>query len=299
MDDLHKLTVLLSTSVPAYTDETQKAFDFSRDYFTFPLTSTGWLYLGRRKAFTSIYVQVTDGYENAVTATLTAEYWNGTAWTSLPLLVEDTLAFSRSGFIKWNMPLDPDLTGIDALLWEENTINSIEKFWVRIITSVTLTAATRLDGINIIFADDNDLLRKDFGIMRLLPVDENSTRATSHILSHVATREDIIKRLRRQGQTRVPDALNSTDPAVEDIDEWDLLRPDQVNEAAVLGALMLIYFNAADDDKGSFWAKYLAYKKEYEAAMAFYLLSIDSDDDGVESTTERAQDQNIGIFQRR
>src|SRR5207302_1987277 len=104
----------------------------------FPLTSTGWLYLGRRKPFSSVFVQVTNGYENAVTATLTAQYWNGTAWTSLPLPVEDTNGFSRSGFIKWDMPLDPSLEGIDALLWASSSVNSISKFWMRIISSATL-----------------------------------------------------------------------------------------------------------------------------------------------------------------
>lgn len=296
MDDIHKLKVLLATSAPAYTDLTDKAFDFSRDLMAVPLEDDGFLYLGRRKPFGMIFVDVAADYRNGATAQLAFEYWDeeandgAGAWTSYALPVEDTLAFNRSGFIKWE-PLIQEGT---AARWGESEVNGESAFWIRLSTSADLTAATKLNGINIVFADDQDLKAEDFSVLKLLPKDENDVKAESHILSHVAARDGILQELRNSGRVKAP-----ANAGLEDLDEWDLFRSGQIRQAAIFGALEKIYFNASDAPDDIYFVKAKGYASKRADAMKLFLLSLDTDDDGLESTEEKSEEASSGRFRRR
>lgn len=289
MDDLHKLMVLLATDDPAYTDLTEDCFDFLLDPAALPLTAAGYLYLGRRKPFGLVYVDVSKNYANVQDTQLTMEYWDGTAWTAWPLQVENTRAFKRPGFIKWQSLVEEGTAGT----WAATEVAGSSRFWIRLKVADDLTPATRVNGINLVFADDQDLKRVDFGALAMLPKDENRVLAESHILSHVAARDRIIQSIRNDGTERYPG-----DGTVEDIDEWDLFRSGQILQAAIFACLSQIYFNASDNPEDIYWKKYQDFEAKFTKAMQLFLLSVDADDNGKEDALEKNTMRSSGRFVR-
>jgi len=289
MNDLSKLKILVYDSTgPTYTDRTEEAFGFDRDTFALALETTDYLYIGRDKPFTALYSETS--VANAVSASLSASYYNGTAWAALTLLAENTKAFSRSGFVKWAVPKSGS-----TVLWASNAVNSITKYWVRLAVGANLTATTALQGLNIVFSDDQDLKSEDRAILAMLPRDENDVRVTSHILAHVAAREAIIESLRRKGNYKVLDS----DGTVEGVDEWDILDVGQVRQASTFKALSKIYYQASDSVDDIHYAKAKDYDAQAQTALDLFLLTLDTDDDGIASGSEKGAAMQGGTFSRR
>ena len=283
MQDLRKLKVIFhDVSAASYTDRTEEAFGYDRDTFTIPIETTDFLYIGRDKPFNALYAALYTA--NAVSTSFTATYYNGTTWASLPLLVENTKAFSRSGFIKWTSPDD----------WASFAVASSTKYWMRLSVDANITAGTALQGLNIVFADDQDLKQEDRAILSMLPRDENDTRVTSHILSHVAAREAIVEKLRRSGNYKTLAA----DGTVEGVDEWDVLDVGQVRQAATYKALSKIYYQASDSVDDIHYAKAKDYDGLFSQAMDLFLLTLDTDDDGIADSGEKAASMQSGRFVR-
>jgi hypothetical protein len=109
---------------------------------------------------------------NAVVSTMTAEFWNGTAWTAFTGFADGTSAggatFAQSGDISWTVPTtwvatNLDLTmvqglqnpGVPTVLqpvglapsqrrqWQENAAFPV--FWSRLTVSAALTANTAMN----------------------------------------------------------------------------------------------------------------------------------------------------------
>lgn len=288
MDDSTKTSVLFfDDSGASYTDNSAKAFDFSRDTFGLALASADFLYIGRRKPFHAVFVEL--GTANATTNEVSAEYYNGTAWTALTLDTEATDGFTRSGFIRWTVPMSGGVT-----LWEENAVNSTTKFWVRLSVDAGLDAGTTVKGLNIVFADDSDLKREDYGILALLPEDENEVAASSHILSHEAARDAIMDHIEREGKAKT----DADDGTIKALDPYDLLDIKQIRLAAVYKALAKIYFAASDNQEDIYWAKHLKYEDLFARSMEKYILSLDANDDGITDTGERTTSAGSGVFVR-
>ncbi len=279
--DLNKLKVLTEISA-AFTDQTENAYDYGRDPFPVPLTAGDFLYIGRTKPFNAVYVAETLT-PNLVPTSFTAEYFDGTAWQALALPVEDTRAFTRSGFIKFEKPDD----------WAESPVNSVSRFWVRLTPVVDLTASTSLQGLNIVYADDNDLKKLVFDVKNLLPKDIDDAPALSHILSHVAARDEIIQKLRRDGRFKSDGSGN-----LLDLDEFDLHKIDQVRQAAVYLALHYIYDNLSDEPDDIYGKKSDKQRGNYNAAINLYLLSVDTNNDGVENLGEQNKTFGQGTLTR-
>lgn len=283
MQDLRKLKVIFhDVSAASYTDRTEEAFGYDRDTFTVPLETTDYLYIGRDKPFNALYAEVST--VNAVSTSFSASYYDGTAWTALTLLVENTKAFSRSGFVKWASPDD----------WASFAVSGSTKYWVRLSVGANITAGTALQGLNIVFADDQDLKQEDRAILGMLPRDENDTRVSSHILSHVAAREAIVEKLRRSGNYKVLAA----DGTVEGVDEWDVLDVGQVRQAATYKALSKIYYQASDSVDDIHYAKAKDYDGLFSQAMDLFLLTLDKDDDGIADGSEKGASMQSGRWVR-
>ncbi len=287
MQDLQKTRVLVYDAAPdeTYTDRTEEAFDLSQEPLALGLADTDFLYLGRRKPFSAIFVEADPDHPNTVAGIFTAEYWDGAEFVELALLAEDTRAAARSGFIKWAVPDDWDEVGVDGL----------DAFWIRLKPSASMLGSAKVRGINIVYADDRDLKREDFGIMTLLPKDEAGTPAATHVLSHVAARDAIVQELRRRGKIK----LSAEDAAPEDIDEWDLLNIGQVRQAAVYKALSKIYLESSNTKDDINWAKYELAETNYKLALDMTLLALDHNDDGKEDQAEKTAGADpSGTFRR-
>jgi len=115
-------------------------------------TQTLWLYLGSEFAFRSVFFQIAAAGA-WTSASLTVQYWNGTAWTAVGSLAEGSLLAQLAGAsdqASWTMPLDWFPGTI------ENSLNTTEgqrrkvdksRLWVRVRLD-TLVGVTSLPSVS-------------------------------------------------------------------------------------------------------------------------------------------------------
>lgn len=259
-----KLSVLHDDN-SVFTDHSESAADYIRDDFSLDLSSTeDYLYLGYSKPFSASYAALTTANTNA--NTLAAEYWDGDSWESLDL-TDESKGLTRSGFLFWTKPSD----------WASTSVNSESAYWIRLRPSAD-HSATDVRGVNIVYSDDTMLKSEFFEIdnSNLLPPGENS-----HITKHTSARNEIVQRLTNMGYLTI-DASNTQDS----LDQWDLIDIFEVRQASTYLALSKIFFNLSDSIDDHWWNQYLSYKAKYEEAFKLSVLSIDSDNDGIDEDDE-------------
>jgi hypothetical protein len=116
---------------------------------TIPMATADYLYVGYPDPFNALTVTPYDGYENAVTSTLSAEYWNGKEWLALDI-VDETVGsdedhlktFSTKGTISWFNPADWKMCiPING--------NFPRGYYVRFRPSANLTGTTAIDELRV------------------------------------------------------------------------------------------------------------------------------------------------------
>lgn len=271
IDPRTKLTVWHDDN-GSFTDLKDAAADFLRDPFAVTMVSAeDRFYIGFRKAIGSVYVEMETPNTNA--GSFTAEYWDGLAWQQLSLN-DETQGWTRSGFMSW-----------DKTNMESTNVNGVDHYYVRLTPSVDHSATT-VRAINIVFSDDNQLKQEFSQITNanLLPPGQSS-----HIMHHVAARNKIIQELRNKGYLKV-----NVTTGDENLTPWDLHDLFEVREAATQLALAKIFFELSDGTEDQWWHKYREYKKAYDDAFSLVILSVDTNDDGKEDTSEkRRQAQSV------
>jgi len=269
----NKLTVLDDNN-SVFTDYSTEALDYDRDTFTITLnSSTSYLYVGFYKPINVFYVEL--GTANINAGSFTGEFYNGTTWVALSGLYDETASLTRSGFVQWDRGQTDE---------ESVAVDSVTKFWYRFRPSVT-HSATVINGLNIVFSDDTDLKREFFESSDFLPSGE-----TSHILSHVAARDQIIQALRIGG------AFKSNSGIRKDITAFDLLDMSQVKLASTYLTLHKIFSSVMDDPEGIYKAKADEFKTNYSLAIKTPFIDIDRDDDGINDANEKIQFKTLRIF---
>ena len=228
-----------------------------------------FLYLGLHKPFSDLYFELKTA---ATVGNFSFEYWNGSSFVDLNA-DDHTKNLTRSGFINWKR---------DKTNWAKSTIEGLELFWVRVSCDVASTV--EFTGINIVFADDNDLKAINRKIDRLLAQGDSS-----FISYHVAARDEIIQMLRNSGETVKALTENSN----QNLNQWDLLDISELRNAAKYLALHFIYMDASDSSEDKFYQRARDFKSSFAAAYDLYYQSIDSNNDGKvdlnESTAPRFQ----------
>lgn len=268
-----RLKIFTYTS-STYTDISKEMADFGRDTITTGIDSDGYIYVGLDKPFNQFYTYLTT--PNSTSLSLSIKYWNGSAWTAVSNKIDDTNAFGRSGFISWDRNPTSE---------SKTTINSEEKYWIQIEPSGVITTMT-LAGMGFLFADDNDLKTEVPEI-----TDSNHLAGkTSHILTHVAVRNEIIQDLRNKDYY----TTNQTTGLIQSLTPWDFLEANQIRQAAIYLALSKIYFNFSDSVDDKYSSKSNTYADKYKKAIDLARLSLDKDDDGIQDDVE--QNPEFSIF---
>ncbi len=126
------------------TEKTFQTMSASADTLSAVMTTSDKLYVGFREKFQCRYFLF--GTLNTNAATLTVKYWNGTAYTAVTDLVDQTLGFTRNGFISWT-------NANDWALKAQTGIASPELYWVEISVDLTLSAGTAIQCIENLFCD--------------------------------------------------------------------------------------------------------------------------------------------------
>lgn len=272
IDPNTKLTIYHSDSLGIFQNYSDSAFDFARDEFTLQLTTEDYLYIGFYKPISCFYVQIKT--TNTVANTFNIEAFNGSSWSSISAN-DDTKGFTRSGFITF------DRTDLG-----QTEVNNVNKHWVRLSPTVN-HASTVISAINFVFCDDNDLV---YEVPEITDTNHLAGK-TSHILTHVAVRNQILQSLNNKNYTKT----NPETGIKEDLTCWDVLNVHQLKQAAMFLALSKIYFNFSDDVADKFYQKHKDYESRFQSAFELSRLALDDNDDGLVST-EEVMKENFNIL---
>jgi len=248
-----------------FVDHSNDSFDFSRNSYLLPLVSAeDFLYIGFRKPINTFYV---DMKVVSTETTFTAEYFNGTTFTSLSNFFDDSRGFSRSGFVRW----DRNQTDEAA-----TTIDGQEAFWYKLKPAADFGEGAEVQGLNILFSDDQDL-NDEFDCIN----DYLSDNRTSFVLFHQSAKRDIIQELRNKRSNK-----RSSTKDLEDITEWDVLDTPQINQASKYLVLSKIFFNISDNVEDKYYQFFRDYDRKYKESFPVGILRLDEDDDGLTDNSE-------------
>jgi len=273
-----------------FADFSDEALDYARDTFALELSSTqDFLYFGFKKPVNRVYIEM--GTVNTNANTLDVEIFDGTNFVDVTDLIDETKGFTRSAFLRFDRIRD-------SRNWQSTTINLVDKFWFRIRPSSDFSAGTTVQGMNIVFSDDQDLKAEYPEILDFI-----STNETSYILRHQAARDHIIQDLRNAGQykLRITDAVTGDTEdfiRLENIDPWDLLESSEVNRWSTYYTLSRIFSNlhSAPDD---LWAeKRDEYASLAKTARDMFWVTLDIDDDGIEDSNEKQRFKTAIMIRR-
>ena len=274
-----KLTVLYSDN-GVFTDYSNLSASFGRDSYTISYNfEEDYIYIGFYKPINTFYAEI--DHPNHENDDLIVEYYNGTAFTGVAGLFDNTNNFERSGFVRWDR---------NQINEAKTTINSTELYWYR-LTVDQCTHNIIFDGLNLVFADDQDLKKE------LYEIDTDTylpNGQSSHIMTHEACRDEIIQSLRADGRYKEDFATGY----LKDITAFDLLDISQVKLAATYLAMAKIMLNISDDENDVFAYKHNRYLSMYNSAMKTMYLNVDTDDDGVEDTHEQLADNTAKLIRR-
>lgn len=250
------------------TDYTLEAEDYTSDTLTLTLADDEFIYIGHRKPINEIYVFMDTANTNS--SVVTIDYHNGLTFTPVSDLVDRTIGFSRSDFIRWERDNDDE---------EETTINSIEAYWYRIRVDVT-TSEMVFRGINLLFSDDN-MIKEDEP--HLLSSSYYPSGESSFIYYHQSARNELMQRLRNKAYTVKDNAGNRTDLSI-----FDLHDRSQLSVASKYLVLSKIYFVLSDGPEDKYYQKFVDYKAMSDDAFNVFFLSVDFDDDGKVDKAEKS-----------
>lgn len=261
-----------------YTDVSSKMSNMNKDTLLWDFASAATeLYVGYSKPIHSVYVNHNTTY--GTDSTLSVYYWDGSNWSPVVDLDDDTYGLKRSAFISWSVA-DNHLT---------NSVDGNTKYWYKIIPGVDRDQCL-LAGIGLVFSDDYELslIQPYISSSEFLPVGQ-----TSHILTHSAVKNEIMQYFRNKDWYKL-----GADGSRQDITCWDLLNIFEVKQAASLLAVNKIYMNMSDSKDDIWSTKAHGYLEQANKALQIATLSLDFNNDGkVSGDTERFE--NITRFMSR
>lgn len=169
----------------------------------YDISSTGtaaggdYFYIGHAATFRGVTIRLVSS--NSTANALVVEYYNGSTWTSVAGLDDDTstgtISLAYGGLVSWTMPSD----------WATTTVNGQSAYWVRWYWTVAHDATTILQGLHIaynampswIVGEGNPLLKLDTSSVR-------QTADTSMLETGLFTdnRPNVLK-VARKGEGRV------------------------------------------------------------------------------------------------
>jgi hypothetical protein len=265
----------------SYEDYTPESRDYLRDNFSVSFVSgEDAFYIGLYKPFEGVYMELLTASGFDVQASFS--YYKTNSFQSLKVS-DDTNGLQRSGFIKWNREVEG---------WSKTTIDGDERYWIRIEAAQDFSLD--IQGCNIVFADDQDLLSEVRDIL-----DYRYSGDFSFIAYHVASRNEIVQSLRNGGYKKYEeiDQVTNVTQKYMNITKWDILELGEVRQAAKYLALSKIMFDVSENVDDKQFQAYSEFKAMYGAAFDLFYLSLDKDDDGeIDDETERLQDNNIEIY---
>lgn len=119
------------------------------------------IYVGARSPFNHFFVKM-GATVNAVNTSMSVSYWDGDAWVPSVEVIDETSAFSQSGFVTF-VPNKQKAWVAESTNDQGETVTGLssvviyDHYWVKITFAATLTASVVLAWIGQIFCEDPDM----------------------------------------------------------------------------------------------------------------------------------------------
>ena len=187
------------------------------------MTGADFLYVGFQGRFAARHFNFNSLNTNA--SVLTIEYWDGSDWQAVKDLIDETVGFTKNGFISW-------INSSDWNKLAQTPIVDVELFYVRISVSADLSAGTSIQSLLNLFCDDR-LLRRFYPEIisdsRYLPPGRSD-----FIEQYIAGKDRVVIRLKQRKVIH---------------DESQIIDINAVAEAAVHAVAKIILSPIDQDDE--------------------------------------------------
>lgn len=256
----------LSTNLNKY-DEIQSNIDY--------ISGEDYIYFGSRLPFNSLFIKVTEANENP--ANMYVEVWDGDSWEFVNELIDETGAFSKSGYITFVPDRDAgwlmeDTSTDGGFVPGLETVKIYDKFWMRISFDADLSDPVGLSWVGHVFADDVDLASEypDLG---------KASVKTAFKTGKTNWEEQIV----RASEVVIEDLMINRNI----IDSSQILDRYDYKSATIQKAAEII-FNAFGDD---FIDQKQRAREEYQRRLSIPTKKIDLNANGVEEVSEARNTQ--------
>jgi hypothetical protein len=248
----------ITRTIKGSTETTLQTKEANADALAFVLTTSDYFYIGSVNKFAARYFHF--GTLNTQAGTLVVQYWDGSAWTAVEDLVDQTQHFTRSGFVSWVNESD----------WAKRAQTPItpdpELYWVRISVSANLSAGTSLKAVLNLYCDDT-LLKKYYPELisdtRYLP------DAGNFLEQYEAARDLVVLRLK-------------ADQIIDD--ESQVIDPNEVCLAAVHAAAHIILYPITNKETDT---RATDAERKFNSELNRVRLSLDLDKSGIIEDDEK------------
>lgn len=254
-----------------FADYSKESRDYLRDDYLIDFVGIeDYLYIGLYKPFNKTYLELKT--PSVTNINLTAEYWNGSGFQAIEL-DDDSNGLIRSGFIGFNKPTD----------WASNTINGKDAYYIRLSAD---DFTSEIQGLNIVYSDDNDLRKEVRCIDEFTQGNDNT-----FIAYHNSSRDEIVQNLRNGGySTQLDNSFLS-----QNFTKWDLLDFGEVRQAAKYLCLSKIFFDVSENTDDKQYQRYIDFNQKFGEAFNLYRMSLDKNDDGIANDEEVMQLKGIRV----
>ncbi len=199
------------------TETTSETQSLSSDALAFVLTDAQKFYVGFQGRFASRHFAM--GTANTNAATLTVKYWDGTAFTAVEDLLDQTDGMTKSGFISWQNVQD-------WVTVEQTPVDDVALYWIEITTDTTFSVGTTLQSVITLFSDD-EMLRIFYPELindaTYLPAGR-----TDFLEQHNAARIKVLRRLKQRNKIQDDEQIidvNEVAEASVHCAAWMILNP--------------------------------------------------------------------------
>lgn len=251
----------ITERVENYMDDAYDVALFAKD--------TDFIYFGHYKELNALFIQCSHDTPS-IRNEMLLQYWNGSAWTAVVGMRDDSRGLDRAGFVVWDREQASQV---------KTTYQSIEGFWYRISVKTAEIPNLSLKGVNLVFSDDRDLASEFPSIKNYLSDD-----VPSFIGFHQAARDEIISDLRNHGKT-----VSKSNDYIKKLDQFDLMDFEEIRQASKFKALEKIFFWLSDSNDDKYSGRKNEYKNKYGIAKQQAFLTIDKNDDGKTEPQEQKE----------
>ena len=255
---------ILSSAEKTHLTDTPNA-----DTLAFNLTTSSEFYVGYKERFCSRYFAM--GVVNSVASVVTVKYWDGTTWTAVKDLIDQSVGFTKSGFLSWENETNWTKKNVSPITDEDQQL-----YWVQITVGTNLHASTTLQAVLNLFCD-SDLLSQYYPELvsdeRWLPEDQ-----TTFLPQFVAAKDLVVTRLKK---------------AKSITDESQILDVNEVSLAAVHAAAYIIMRPISDTDIDKATAKEAEDEMNKELNLVPIILDLDNS-----GTTDEVEKKPEGTYFR-